>query len=96
MSPTELIDEAEAEQIGSASIPMRKRKINDQILDFKDFLDTQSLAPMSIENRMKAVNSFDKHYYIQIPISPRSEKLVLPLEENTIIPTKEDIRKVLK
>jgi site-specific recombinase XerD len=96
MSPTELIDEVEAEQIGSASIPMRKRKINDQILDFKDFLDTQSLAPMSIANRMKAVNSFYKHYYIQIPISPRSEKLVLPLEENTIIPTKEDIRKVLE
>ena len=95
MSPDELIDEAEIEQIGPASIPMRKRKINDKILDFRDHLESQNLAPMTIANRMKVVSIFYKYYYIQMPITPKSEKAILPLEENTLIPTKEEIRQVL-
>ncbi len=95
MTPDELIDEAEAEQIGAASIPMRKRKINDKILDFRDHLESQNLAPMTIANRMKVVSSFYKYYYIQMPITPKSEKAILPLEENALIPTKEEIRQAL-
>lgn len=38
LSPTELLDEAETEQIGVSSVPMRRRKINDKILDSRDFL----------------------------------------------------------
>jgi integrase len=96
MSPGDLIDEAETEQIGEQSVVMRKRKINDHILDFKDYLESLDIAPLTVDNRLKAVRSFYNFFYIQLPSLPRSEKTAHPLQEHTIIPEKEDIREVLR
>jgi integrase len=95
LSPSELLEEAEREQIGESSIQMRKRKINDRLLDFRDYLESRDIAPMTIATRIKAINSFYKYNYIQIPLPSRSDKRVQPLPEHKVIPTKENIRSVL-
>lgn len=99
MTPTELLEEAEAE-IEARTIP-RKQKIKQYLIGFREYLENKkiegrNLAPLSVKNRMTGVQSFYKSFDIIIPILDRSEDTAKPLEVHKRIPDKEDIRAVLE
>jgi integrase len=89
-TPEELIDEAEAD----APLLMRKRHIKVYLINYKMHLNNKKLAPLSIKNYMTAVRAFYTFYDIELPSLPKDKAKTLP--ENTAIPSKEDIREVLK
>lgn len=89
-TPTELLEEAEAE----SALIMRKRHIKSYLINFRVFLESKELAPLSIKNYMTGVKAFYKFYDIELPKLPREKANVL--QENTSIPTKDDLREVLK
>jgi integrase len=99
MTPTELLEEAEAEI--EARILPRKQKIKQYIIGFREYLENKkigdrNLAPMSVENRITGIRSFYKSFDIIIPGLPRLEETAKTLEVHKKIPDKEDIRTVLE
>jgi integrase len=94
MTPEELLTEAE-QDIQNGVLP-RNRKIKRHLLDFKDYLKKQGLAPLTIKSRMTGVYSFYKNNDIDLPSMPRNETKARPLLQHKEIPTKEDIQLVLK
>lgn len=68
----ELIDEAdEEEELGSR---LRKRKITQYLMDFKEYLDTTDLAESTKDYNIKLVRSFYSEYDIQLPKAFRRKK----------------------
>ncbi|AKB28679.1 hypothetical protein MSSIT_1960 [Methanosarcina siciliae T4/M] len=74
---------------------MRERRIFNELREFREFLESSDIAPMSIKARLTGVRSFFSFYNIQLPVLPRSATSARPLMENRAIPTKEDIRETL-
>ena len=94
MTPEELLLEAEAD-IKNGVLP-RQSKLKCHLIDFKEHLQSQDLAPLTIKNRMTGVYSFYKKNDIVLPSLPNNETKPKPLLKHKDIPTKEDIQIVLK
>ncbi|AKB32594.1 hypothetical protein MSSIH_1904 [Methanosarcina siciliae HI350] len=92
-TPEQIIIESESD-IKSGKL-MRERKIFDELREFREFLESSDIAPMSIKARLTGVRSFFNFYNIQLPVLPRSATSARPKMENRAIPTKEDIRETL-
>jgi site-specific recombinase XerD len=92
-TPEQLLEEAEDDI--KNGLFMRKRRIFNELISFREHLENSGLAPMSIKAKVNAVRSFFEHNYIQLPNLPVSRKGVATLPENWAIPTKEDIRETL-
>lgn len=89
-TPTELIDEAEAE----AFLIMRKRKIKMYLTNFKMFLMEKKLAPLTVKSYLTSVKSFYRFYDIELPNLPKNKTTTL--QKNNKIPDKNDLQEVLK
>jgi integrase len=94
MTPEELLLEAEKD-IKDGVLP-RQSKLKRHLLDFKEHLQSQDLAPLTIKNRMTGVYSFYKKNDITLPSLPNNETKPKPLLKHKDIPTKEDIQTVLR
>lgn len=92
-TPAELLEEAEGEIM--QGVLMRKRRIREYLLGFRESLKKEGFAPKSINTFMAAVKSFYKTNDIDLP--NLKEKAGVPLEENgsRMQLTIEDIRKLL-
>lgn len=93
-TPEELITEAETEI--KSGLLMRERNIESYLIDFREKMEEQHLAPKTIAVRMAAVMSFYRQYSIQLPVLPKSLQKARPEMKRRAIPTKDDIREVLK
>jgi integrase len=93
-APDELITEAEEEE--ESGKRMRLREVFSYLLDFREDQEKKRLAPKTIATRMAAVMSFYDYYNIQLPTLPKSLQKAKTQMKRKAIPTKEDIREVLK
>ncbi len=94
MTPEEILLEAEKD-IRNGVLP-RQSRLKRHLLDYKEHLQNQDLAPLTIKNRMTGVYSFYKKNDITLPSLPNNETKPRPLLKHKEIPTKEDIQTVLK
>jgi hypothetical protein len=62
MSPEQLLDEAEQDE--QDRVLMRKRTVKKRLMDFRDYLESRNVAPMTIKTRITGVRSFYKAYDI--------------------------------
>lgn len=65
-------------------------------LNFEEWLNSKSLAPFTIESRVRSAKSFYKYNGIIYQELERRNCNPIPLEANNGIPTKEEIREILK
>ena len=72
MTPEELLLEAEAD-IKNGVLP-RQSKLKRHLIDFKEHLQSQDLAPLTIKNRMTGVYSFYKKNDIVLPSLPNNDE----------------------
>jgi len=93
-APEQLILEAEAEVRGGKL--MRERTIWIYLPKFRESLEAQELAPLTIKSRMTGVCSFYKSNNIELPVLPKSLGRARPQKKRRDIPTKEQIQAVLK
>jgi integrase len=94
-TPTELILETEAEI--RAGLLGRERSLKSNLIKFLKQLQDKHLAPITIRTHMAGVKSFYKNSDISFPASlPKAGTKAVTLEENKPIPSKDDIRAVLK
>lgn len=93
-SPLQLIEEAEHEI--KAGLLMRERTITTHLMEYREGLESQDLAPLTVKGRMTGVCSFYKYYNIQLPVIPKSTKKARPQLKRKQIPTKDDIRTMLQ
>lgn len=99
MTPTELIDEANLDiQAGKLMVD---RAVFTRIPQFREYLKTiktpqanRPLAPGTLKKYVTVISSFYKHFYIEVPKPPRSQKKVKPVKENLKRPDKDSIRTV--
>jgi integrase len=94
MTPEELLTEAETE-IQAGVLP-RQRKIKKHLLAYREHLQMQGFAPLTVKSRMTGVYSFYRSFDIELPTMPRNEKKAKPLQQHKEIPTKEDLQAILK
>ncbi len=94
-TPAELIEEAEQEILSGTL--MRKRKIREYLLTFREWLKTQEYAPKTINGFLIAARSFYKSYDIDIPsINFKKQFKAVATEQNSIRLEKEQIQEMLK
>jgi integrase len=94
LTPTELLEEAEAEIMGG--VLMRKRKIKGYLINFRQKLKERSLAPKTIANIMTGVNSFYRYNDVDLPnLNNRKQFSPKPLKKNSLWIKKEDIQAIL-
>lgn len=93
-SPLQLIEEAEHEI--KAGLLMRERSITTHLMEYREGLEAQDLAPLTVKGRMTGICSFYKYYNIQLPVIPKSTKNARPQLKRKQIPTKDDIRAILQ
>ncbi|WP_406661322.1 site-specific integrase [Methanolobus sp. ZRKC3] len=93
MSPSALLEEAESEI--EAGLLMRKRKIKQKMLGFRQSLTDRKLAPKTIKEYLTGAKSFYQTFDIDIPKIRNAHK-VTTLEHNKKIPKKEDVQEALK
>lgn len=74
---------------------MRERRIVHELREFREFLESSDIAPMTIKAKLTGVRSFFTFYNIQLPVLPKSSTSAIPLMENRAVSTKEDIREIL-
>jgi integrase len=91
--PDTLLNEAE-EDIKAGKL-MRQRCIKRDLIGFRKYLQDSGKAPHTIRGRIVGVKSFFESFDIEIPKLPSMGK-AQTLEKNNEIPTKEDLRDVLK
>jgi len=91
--PETLLNEAE-EDIKAGKL-MRQRTIKRNLIGFRQSLQNEGKAPLTIKSRLTGVKSFFETFDIEVPKIPRVGKAI-PLEKNNEITTKEDIQDVLK
>ena len=94
MTLDELILEAEAD-IRAGKL-MRERNVTLLITEYREFLETKGIAPMTIKGKMTAVCSFYKTNQIDLPVLPRSVFKAKAQKKRRTIPAKEDIQEILK
>jgi len=99
--PEELINEAEAEQ--EKGIPMRRRKIKSDFIDYSEWLKERSIrlykreiAPKTLHNHTTAIKSFYRSFEIELPNGHKRDGNVKGLAENNRRVTKEEVREALK
>ncbi|MFZ2497387.1 tyrosine-type recombinase/integrase [Methanosarcina sp.] len=92
--PEELLIEAE-DEIKAGKL-MRQRKIKGYLIGFRKHLQDTEHAPNTIKGYMTGVKSFYRLFDIELPTLPRMREKAQPLEKHKTIPTKDDIREVLK
>lgn len=92
-TPEQIIIESE-EDIKSGRL-MRERNIFNDLREFREFLESSSVAPMTVKGRLTSVRSFYTFYNIQLPVLPRSSTKARPLMKHREIPTKDDLREIL-
>ncbi len=94
-TPAELIEEAEQEILSGTL--MRKRKIREHLITFREWLKSQEYAPKTINGHLIAPRSFYKSYDIDIPsINFKKQFKAVATEENSIRLEKEQIQEMLK
>jgi integrase len=95
-TPSDLILEARDEV--QNGIPKGERKLKGYFIKYRKYLQDKQLADTTISNRITGAKSFYKLFDIDIPILPQHGRKARPKpkKENRVIPTKEDIRDVLK
>ncbi|SET02211.1 Site-specific recombinase XerD [Methanococcoides vulcani] len=93
-TPLQLIEEAEQE-IKQGKL-MRERVVKRQLIGFKKTLKDKGLAPLTIKGYLTGVKSFYRFYDIDLPHLPRNASKPRPLKKHMDIPTKDEIREVLK
>lgn len=91
--PETLLEEAEND-IRAGKL-MRQRQLKRNLIGFRQSLQNEGKAPLTIKSRLTGVKSFFETFDIEIPKLPRVGK-AKPLEKNNDIPTKEDLQDVLK
>lgn len=91
-TPEQLIQEAKAEI--KAGKLMDEREILDMVAGFRNHLQENGHAPLSIQHHIVALKSFYGSHYIEVP-KLRNKRGVAKLKENMKVPDKEDIRKAL-
>lgn len=91
--PETLLEEAEND-IRAGKL-MRQRQLKRHLIGFRQYLQDEGKAPLTIKSRLTGVKSFFETFDIEIPKLPRVGK-AKPLEKNNDIPTKEDLQDVLK
>jgi integrase len=89
-----LIEEAEDEI--DSHVRARKQKMYEYISNFRLWLESKHLAPMTIETRIRSVKSFYRYNGIIFISMERSNSKPIPPESNYGIPTKDEIRIILK
>lgn len=94
MTPEEILTEAE-QDVMDRVLP-RLSKMRRHLLDYKEHLQNQDIAPLTVKSRMTGVYGFYKKHDIPLPSMPRNECKARPLKQHRDIPTKEDIQTVLK
>lgn len=94
MSPEDLLLEAETE-IKDGILP-RQRQLQRRLIDYREYLQQQGIAPLTVKNRMTGVLSFYKSFDIEVPTLPKSGMKAKPLQQHKEIPTKEDLQTVIK
>jgi integrase len=92
-TPKELLEEAEAD-IKSGKL-MRERSVKKYLIGFREYLESEKLAPLTVKGRMVGVSSFFTSYDIELPKLPKSTRRARPLQEHREIPTKENLQEVL-
>jgi len=92
LTPTEHIDEAEAEE--EARVMMRKRKIKTHLMGFKEFLYSKEYSELNIKNTVSTVRSFYSEFEIDLPRLKINRKY---RKKETIddIPTKKHLENIL-
>jgi hypothetical protein len=63
--------------------------------DFREILESQKLAPLTVKKRLTAVKSFYKNYNILIPVLPRSTTKAKAELKRKQLPTKEELQEAL-
>lgn len=91
-TPEQLISEAKAEI--KAGKLMDEREILDMVAGFRNHLQANGHAPLSIQHHIVALKSFYGFHYIEVP-KIRNKRGVAKLKQNAKVPDKEDIRKAL-
>ncbi len=94
MTPYELILEADQEEANQ--IRMRDRKIKERLINFRSSMVDQGLADFTVRGRMGAVRSFYQSFEIELPKLQGERRKARTREENTGVPTKEDLQTALK
>jgi integrase len=93
LSPTEFIEQAEKEE--KNLVMLRKRKINQYLLTFKEYLQTEkNYSPQNIGKFMTIVRSFYKQFSIELPYLNVKKKSTPRISINDI-PTKDHVREIL-
>lgn len=94
-TPIELLDGAEDEI--KNGILMRKRKIREYLLTFREWLKGQEYAPKTIHNHMVAIKSFYRSFDVDLPqLNNKKSFKVLATEENGMRLEKDNIKQILK
>lgn len=75
---------------------MRERIVKKQLVGFKKYLISQDLAPLTIKGYLTGAKSFYRCFDIDLPNLPRNTNKPRPLKKHSEIPTKDEIREVLK
>ncbi len=94
-TPSELLEEAEDEI--KSGILMRKRKLREYLLTFREWLKEKGYAPKTAHNHFTAVKSFYRSFDIDMPnLNHKKQFSALATEENKGRLEKENIQEVLK
>ncbi len=94
-NPAELVEEAEAEI--EDGLLMRKRKIKQYLLTFREHLKSLNYAPKTIHSHMVAVKSFYKCFDVDLPqLTNRKQFRAIATEENGVRLEKQQIQEILK
>jgi hypothetical protein len=92
-SPAGLIQEADKE--AEEGMLIKRRSIRRYLLDYIDFLNNSRASQNTVKLRLAVVKSFYNKLDVQLPNLPRNENSITNIEENTKIPTKEDLQTAL-
>ena len=86
----------EAQNDEEKNIILKNRKIKNRLLAFRSYLFATELSNNTIKTYLSRIKTFYRHYEIEIPELPNAKYNVEYETSYLDIPSKEDIKKVLK
>lgn len=86
----------EAQNDEEKNIILKNRKIKNRLISFRNYLFTTELSNNTIKTYLSRIKTFYRHYEIEIPVLPNAKYNVEYETSYLDIPSKEDIKKVLK
>lgn len=86
----------EAQNDEEKNIILKNRKIKNRLLSFRNYLFATKLSNNTIKTYLSRIKTFYRHYEIEIPELPNAKYNVEYETSYLDIPSKEDIKKVLK